>query len=189
MGFAVGVDFGSTTTKVAISKWDNESGPAAECLRVAAAIPSVVFLGEQDELAIGEHAQKLGATDPHRVIRDFKRRVGDSVPIMADGWSESTESIVAAFVRQIVDEISDEQNAVPDLVALAYPAHWGTYKQALIAGALRDAGLAEVLLVTEPAAAITDVALPAAERRSDRSGLRLRWWQFRRRGDDPIGHR
>ena len=57
---------------------------------------------------------------------------------------------------------SDEQNAVPDLVALAYPAHWGTYKQALIAGALRAAGLAEVLLVTEPAAAITDVALPAA---------------------------
>ncbi len=161
MGFAVGVDFGSTKTKVAITKWDNDSGPAAECLRVAAAIPSVVFLGEQNELAIGEHAQKLGATDPHRVIRDFKRRVGDSVPIIADGWSESTESVVAAFVRRIVDEISDEQNATPDLVALAYPAHWGTYKQALIAGALRDAGLAEVLLVTEPAAAITDAALPA----------------------------
>ena len=88
-------------------------------------------------------------------------RVGDSVPIIADGWSESTESVVAAFVRRIVDEISDEQNATPDLVALAYPAHWGTYKQALIAGALRDAGLAEVLLVTEPAAAITDAALPA----------------------------
>ena len=51
---------------------------------------------------------------------------------------------------------------IPDLVALAYPAHWGTYKQALIAGALRAAGLAEVLLVTEPAAAITDAALPAA---------------------------
>ena len=161
MGFAVGVDFGSTKTKVAITKWDNDSGPAAECLRVAAAIPSVVFLGEQNELAIGEHAQKLGATDPHRVIRDFKRRVGDSVPIIADGWSESTESVVAAFVRRIVDEISDEQNATPDLVALAYPAHWGNYKQALIAGALRDAGLAEVLLVTEPAAAITDAALPA----------------------------
>lgn len=161
MGFAVGVDFGSTKTKVAITKWDNDSGPAAECLRVAAAIPSVVFLGEQHELAIGEHAQKLGATDPHRVIRDFKRRVGDSVPIIADGWSESTESVIAAFVRRIVDEISDEQNATPDLVALAYPAHWGTYKQALIAGALRDAGLAEVLLVTEPAAAITDAGLPA----------------------------
>ena len=160
MHFAVGVDFGSTKTKVAIAKWDNGCGQAAEGIRIAVAVPSVVFLGEQHELTIGEHAQKLGATDPHRVIRDIKQRVGDSVPVIADGWCASTESIIAAFVRRLVDEVSDEQNATPDLVALAHPAHWGPYKQALLAEALRDAGLPEVLLVTEPAAAITNAVLP-----------------------------
>lgn len=161
MHFAVGVDFGSTRAKVAITKWDNDSGSAVKWSRVVATIPCVAFLGADQELTIGDHAQKLGATDPHRVIRDFKRRIGDSVPIVADGWCVSTESIMATFVRKLVDDVCDEQNVTPDLVALAHPAHWGPYKQALLADALRDAGLPEVLLVPEPAAAVRNAVVPA----------------------------
>lgn len=161
MGFAVGVDFGSSKTTVAIARWDDDCAPTPQHLQVAASVPSVIYLGDNDELVIGRRAQELGSAKPHRVIRDFKRRLGDPVPILADGWCESTESIVAALLRRVVDDAADHEGGAPDAVAVTYPAQWGPYKQALLAEALVDAGLNDVLLVSETVAAIMNAALVA----------------------------
>ena len=50
-----------------------------------ASVPSVVFLRDDGEFLIGEAATRRAATDPGRVAREFKRRVGDPTPIILGG--------------------------------------------------------------------------------------------------------
>ena len=40
-------------------------------------VPSVLFVKEDGEILVGDIAEQRGATDPTRVVREFKRRIGD----------------------------------------------------------------------------------------------------------------
>src|SRR6476660_6467791 len=139
MGYVVGVDFGSALSMAGIVKWDHGFPSIPESVRVTAAVPSVAYVNADNKLLLGSFAHRKGEADPQRVIRDFKRRMGDPVPIMVDDWSEQTENIVAAVVRQIVDDIAAEEGARPDAIAVTHPASWGAYKQELLATALTNA--------------------------------------------------
>ena len=48
-------------------------------------IPSVLFLKPDGEFLVGEAAERRGLTEPDRLAREFKRRIGDHVPIMVAG--------------------------------------------------------------------------------------------------------
>ena len=158
MGYAVGVDFGSVLSTAGIVKWDNQSPTSPESMRVSAPVPSVAYVNSADQLQLGSLAHRLGEADPQRVIRDFKGRVGDPVPIMIGAWSDQAENIVAAVIRQMLDDIAADESAAPDAIAITHPASWGAYKQQLLAAALARAGLVDVTLVPEPQAAATYAA-------------------------------
>ena len=48
-------------------------------------MPSVLFLKPDGEFLVGEAAERRGVTEPDRLAREFKRRIGDHVPIMVAG--------------------------------------------------------------------------------------------------------
>ncbi len=158
MGYAVGVDFGSVLSTAGIVKWDNECPHGTEDVRVADPVPSAAYVKSDNELLVGVAAHQRGVLNPQRVIRDFTRRLGDPVPIMVGEWTGQTEDIIATGIRRLVDDIAAEEGARPDAIAVTHPASWGPYKQELLVTALARAGLADVMLVSEPRAAAEDTA-------------------------------
>ena len=154
MGYALGVDFGTTKTTVAMVTRAGGVGQKAVHETVLAEAPSVVFLGHGDEIAIGLRAEERGLPNPHLLIRDFKRRLGDSVPVVAGARSVAAESMAALLICELVRDAVAAAGATPEALTVTYPGTWGPYKQDLLAKALEDAGLPDFELVSEPAAAI-----------------------------------
>lgn len=150
--YALGIDLGTTYT--AAATWRNGHAETASLGSRAASIPSVVLLREDETFLTGEGANRRGLTEPHRVAREFKRRLGDTTPILLGGVPYSAEALMARLLRTVVDEVGKREGGVPTAICVSHPANWGPYKTDLLLQAVRLAGLEEpVSFTTEPEAA------------------------------------
>ncbi|MDD9370270.1 MAG: Hsp70 family protein, partial [Acidimicrobiales bacterium] len=80
MGYYLGIDIGTTYTAAAV--WRDGRYEIAGLGNRAPTIPSVVLLRDDEAMLTGEAAVRRAATEPGRVAREFKRRVGDPTPII-----------------------------------------------------------------------------------------------------------
>jgi actin-like ATPase involved in cell morphogenesis len=149
--YSLGIDLGTTFTAAAVHR--NGRTDIAPLGNRAAAIPTLVFLRDDETILTGEAAERRGLTEPTRLAREFKRRVGDSVPIMLGQAPYSAERLMAALLRQVVAAVATREGSPPDRVAVSHPANWGPFKIDLLRHALDLAGLRSVTLVSEPVAA------------------------------------
>ncbi|MGH4005495.1 MAG: Hsp70 family protein, partial [Pseudonocardiaceae bacterium] len=86
MRYALGVDVGTSFTAAAIWRWDEQDKAEAVALGSRMqAVPSVLFLGADGSVVVGEAAERRTLTDPDRVVREFKRRIGDDTPLLVGG--------------------------------------------------------------------------------------------------------
>jgi molecular chaperone DnaK len=155
MSYHLGVDLGTTYTAAAIAR-----DGRAEAVTLGArsvSIPSVVCLVD-DRLLVGEPAARRAVTDPQRVAREFKRRVGDPTPLLLGGSPVAAELCMARLVEWVVATVSATEGAPPASLALTHPANWGEYKLDLLRQAVRHVGLDVDHLVPEPVAAATAYA-------------------------------
>jgi molecular chaperone DnaK len=156
----LGIDLGTTYTAAAICR------PAVDGLEVQVVplsnhshvIPSVLFLPGDGSLVVGEGAQRRSLTDPDRVVREFKSRVGDEIPLRVGGSPYYAHDLAAEFVSWLYRYVIDREGGRPEDVALTCPASWGPYKIGLFERAVRDAGLDSVTLLSEPQAAAISYA-------------------------------
>lgn len=117
------------------------------------AVPSVLFFAPDGRVLVGEAAERRGLDDPQRMVREFKRRIGDSVPLsVGDGW-HAPEDIYATMARWVVDRAVERQGSPPSSIIMTHPAAWGQHRISLVLEALGAKGLAEVTLISEPEAA------------------------------------
>jgi actin-like ATPase involved in cell morphogenesis len=151
MVYALGVDLGTSFTAAAVFR--DERVEIASLGNRSVAIPSVVLLRGGDEILAGDAADRRAQTEPGRVAREFKRRMGDSTPIYLGGSQYSAEQLMARLLRWVADEISAREGGPPDHLALSHPANWAAYKRRLLEEAVRFTGLPPATLVTEPEAA------------------------------------
>ncbi len=150
--YALGIDLGTTFT--AAATWRNGHAEIASLGSRASAIPSVVLLREDETFLTGEGANRRGLSEPHRVAREFKRRLGDTTPILLGGVPYSAEALMARLLRSVVDEVVTREGGSPSAICVSHPANWGPYKTDLLLQAVRLAGLEEpVSFTTEPEAA------------------------------------
>ncbi|GIE29882.1 hypothetical protein Ait01nite_029270 [Actinoplanes italicus] len=150
--YALGIDLGTTYTAAAV--WRSGHAEIASLGSRSAAIPSVVLLRADETVLTGEIASRRGLTEPHRVAREFKRRLGDPTPILLGGVPYSAESLMARMLRAVVDEVSSREGGEPDRICVSHPANWGPYKIDLMYQVIRLAGIEQpVQLTTEPQAA------------------------------------
>ncbi|MEM9611291.1 MAG: Hsp70 family protein, partial [Actinomycetota bacterium] len=159
MSYQLGVDLGTTYTAAAIQRDGRTS--VVELGNRAASIPSVIFLREDETILTGEAANRRGVTEPDRIAREFKRRVGDPTPILVGGTPYSAESLSAKLLRWVVDHVSEREGGPPSSIAVTHPANWGPYKQDLLSQAIRIADLTDVATLTEPEAAAIHYAAQA----------------------------
>ncbi len=156
MGYSLGIDLGTTFTAAAVAL-DGRT-EVVSLGNHAATIPSVVFLRDDGDVIVGDVAQRRGQQEPDRFAREFKRRFGDSTPIMLGHTPYSAERLMAAVLQQVAGQVTERYGGPPDSVAIAHPANWGPYKIELLGQAVQLAGLSGARFVTEPEAAAVHFA-------------------------------
>ena len=157
MPYRLGVDLGTTFTAAAVS--DGSTEPTVIGLgNRALQIPSVLFLKPDGEFLVGEAAERRGLTEPDRLAREFKRRIGDHVPIMVAGAPFSPQALTAHLLRWVVDRATERMGEGPAEVILTHPANWGPFRLELLDQVTVMAGLASASRCTEPEAAAAQYA-------------------------------
>ena len=151
MSYSLGVDLGTSYTAAAIAR--DGRVEIANLGNQSATIPSVVLLKEDHTVLTGDAANRRGVTEPDRVGRGFKRRVGESAPILLGGAPQSAEALMAHLLRWVADEVAAREGGPAEHLAVCHPANWGQYKQDLLAQAVRIAELGRATFLTEPEAA------------------------------------
>ena len=159
--YQVGIDLGTTYTAAAVCR-DGEARPETVALATAgAAVASVVFLAPDGALLVGEPAQRRALSEPRRVVREFKRRIGDGTPLVVGGTSIPADTLSARFVAWVVDEVARREGGPASAITVTHPVEWGEHKRRSFAAALTAEGLSEVAFLTEPQAAAIGYASAA----------------------------
>ncbi|QNE21567.1 Hsp70 family protein [Kribbella qitaiheensis] len=166
MGYRLGVDLGTTFTAAAMR---NGGPPSMLGLgNRALQIPSVLYLQEDGQFLVGEAAERRGATDPSRVVREFKRRIGDPIPLMVAGTPFSAQALSARLLSSVVATATERRGAPPDEIVLTYPANWGAYKRELVDQVIALADIGPTITCPEPQAAAIQYAAQARLQAGDR---------------------
>ena len=157
MPYRLGVDLGTTFTAAAVS--DGVAEPTVIGLgNRALQVPSVLFLKPDGEFLVGEVAERRGLTEPDRLAREFKRRIGDHVPIMVAGAPFSPQALTSHLLRWVVGAASERMGGQPAEVILTHPANWGPFRLELLDQVAVMAGVGAVQRCTEPEAAAAQYA-------------------------------
>src|SRR5947199_6945282 len=123
MPYRLGVDMGTTFTAAAVCR-----DGACDVLGLgerALQVPSVVYLREDGTFLVGEAAESRAAAEPQRVAREFKRRIGDTVPVLLAGAPFSAEALTAQLLRWVVEVATQREGEAPESITVTHPANWG----------------------------------------------------------------
>src|SRR5918996_147278 len=156
MPYRLGVDLGTTFTAAAVA--DGSEPTVIGLGNRALQIPSVLFLKPDGEFLIGEAAERRGLSEPDRLAREFKRRIGDHVPIMVAGAPFSPQALTAQLLRWVVNAASERMGETPSEVVLTHPANWGPFQLELLDQVAVMAGVTSTRRCTEPEAAAAQYA-------------------------------
>ncbi len=156
MGYGLGVDLGTTFT--AAATFDDGAATMVGLGNRALQIPSVLYLRSGEPPLVGEAAERRGLQDPGPLVREFKRRFGDPVPVMVDGTPYSAPALTAHLLRWVLQQTTERMGAPPSTVVLTRPANWGEFKLDLLRDVARLADVQNALTCTEPEAAAIEYA-------------------------------
>jgi len=155
-GYSLGVDLGTTYTAAALSR--SRSVELCTLGDRAPVVPSVVFLVEDGSVLVGDAATRRATLEPTRAAREFKRRLGDPVPILLGGSPMSPETLTARLLQWVVREVSTREGGPPAKLVVTCPANWGPHRRELLQHAIEMADVGPAEVVTEPVAAAVDAA-------------------------------
>jgi actin-like ATPase involved in cell morphogenesis len=150
--FHLGIDLGTTYTAAAVAR--DGRVEAVPLGHRAVSIPSVLYIRD-NEFIVGEAAGRRAATEPGRVAREFKRRLGDPTPVLVGGAPLAPELLMARLLRWVVEQVSESEGEPPASITVTHPANWGAYKIDLLRSAVRHVGIDAVDYLPEPVAAAT----------------------------------
>ncbi|MDQ0824391.1 molecular chaperone DnaK [Arthrobacter sp. B2I5] len=156
MSYALAVDVGTSFTAAAVVRFHHGPSAVPECLPLGArgaSVPSVVYYPEEGAVLVGEAAERRGLDSPERVVREFKRRIGDDVPFVLGTLALQPEDVFATMARWVADRAAEREGGPASAVFLTHPAAWGSHRLSVIRDALAAHGLENVTLLPEPEAA------------------------------------
>ena len=149
--YAVGIDIGTTYTAAAV--WRDGRAEIVPLGSHSAAIPSAVFLRSDGTFLTGESAYRRGLSEPGRVVRQVKRRLGDTTPILLGGTPYSAAALTARMLRSVVEAVSSREGGPPSSICITHPASWGPYQVDLLHQVVRLADVEQPVRFTTEAQA------------------------------------
>ncbi|MET9228743.1 type VII secretion-associated protein [Lentzea sp. NPDC003310] len=150
MSLHVAVDFGTSSTCVAISAHGRE--PQVVVFDGQPLVPSAVFAAADGTLFVGQEAERQAAVDPARYEPHPKRRVDEGELLLGSTVLPVVDVVRAVLARAVGEARRVGGGAPVDLLVLTHPADWGTVRTRVLLHAARGLGR-EVVLVPEPVAA------------------------------------
>jgi Hsp70 protein/Septum formation len=155
LAYQLGIDLGTTYT--AAATYDPDSGRGPEVVNLGdrgPTVPSVLCLQPGGEFLAGDAAERHAVTDPQRIARQFKRRLGDPTPLVVGDASLPAEVLMARLLRWVIDTVVRARGGErPSSIVLTHPANWGPFKRDLLDKAAELAGIGRTILLAEPQAA------------------------------------
>ncbi|RTL68714.1 MAG: cell surface protein [Pseudonocardiaceae bacterium] len=156
MGYNLGVDLGTTFVAAAVAR---DSRVEMFTLGDRTVVtPSVVFLREDGNLVTGDAANRRAVSNPDRVAREFKRRLGDPTPVVLGGSPYAVTTLLGTLLGDVLGRVTETEGGKPDSVVLTHPANWGPFRRELFEEVPQFAGLTGPETVTEPEAAAAHYA-------------------------------
>jgi hypothetical protein len=152
MTYQLGVDPGTTFTAAAVAK--DGRVEITELGTRSGLMPSAVCVAADGVELVGEAAWRRRTAHSGSVALEFKRRVGDLVPVLLGGVPYGADRLMAMLLRGAVDAVAATEGGTAERVVVTYPAAWGSDKRDVLDGALRRAGIAATT-ITEPEAVAT----------------------------------
>ncbi|PZS29602.1 MAG: hypothetical protein DLM61_12585, partial [Pseudonocardiales bacterium] len=162
MSYWLGIDVGTTFTAAAICRQEAGRPGVPEVVGLgtrSTAVSSVLYLAPDGQIVVGEAAERRAVTDPDRVVREFKRRIGDEVPMVVGGRAHAAPEIAAMVLGWVIERVAAREGGPAAGIVVTHPAGWGPYKISTMTAAVRAAGLASVTFRTEPEAAAASYAV------------------------------
>ncbi len=159
MSYSLGVDLGTTFVAAAVGH-----APQVEMFTLgdrSVVSPAAVYARDDGSVVTGEAAIRRAISNPDRVGREFKRRLGDPTPVILGGTAYPVTTLLAKVLRDVVTRVTDIEGAPPGRVVLTHPANWGPYRRELFDEVPELAGLTNghtPRTVTEPEAAAAHYA-------------------------------
>lgn len=151
----LGIDFGTSNTSAAHTNAVKGVVEAVNLGHNTVTMPSSVYLGEGDKIAVGNVAIDRGTADPTRFIPAPKRLVPQQT-FQINGYDVSSSLPVSAVLSSVVERATREHNGVaPSGLVLTYPETWSRSELGVLLSAATDLGVARenILTVSEPQAA------------------------------------
>lgn len=154
--YCIAVDVGTSRVAAAIASVGPNAVRAAAAFplgRNSDSAPAVAFIGDDGQVLLGDAAERRGLTEPQRLIREFKRSLGDDVPFLVAGQEISAHSVFAHTVSSVLSAATEREGCPATQVVLTHPVAWGPHRIGLVRDALAAAGHGEVDTISEPEAA------------------------------------
>ena len=150
MSLRVAVDFGTSSTCVALSRHGRE--PQVVVVDGQPIVPSAVFAAADGTLFVGQEAERQAAVDPSRYEPHPKRRVDEGELLLGSSVLPVVDVVRAVLTRAVDEARHVAGGARVDLLVLTHPADWGAIRTRVLLQAARGLGQ-EIRLVPEPVAA------------------------------------
>ena len=147
----VGIDLGTTNSEIAVVRDGRvEVIPVAGGLRI---LPSVVGIGDDGALLVGEAARNQLAVHPQRTVRSIKRRMGENSRVTMADKDYAPQEISAMILRRLKTLAQDYLGFDVLKAVITVPAFFSDAQRQATREAGQIAGLEVVRIINEPTAA------------------------------------
>jgi molecular chaperone DnaK len=157
MSRIVGIDLGTSTSEIGCIV-DGTARLIPNSLGKLVT-PSVVHIGEDGEILVGEEAAEYLFTRPDCTFMEVKRLTGGSEKLKAHGKEYTPEEIQAMLLRYLVRCAEDNLNEKIDRAVITVPAYFTDLQRRATTKAGELAGLQVERIINEPTAAALDYGL------------------------------
>ncbi len=150
--FALAIDIGNSRVVSAVARVTRGAQEEATVFAFGDdehSAVSAVFVDSDGTLSFGSEAERLGAAEPERFIREFVHDLGDDVPIMVGEHAVRAEDLYARMCAWIVEAVTASEGFPPAAIAITHPTAWGGHRRRLVRDALERVGIVDAVLLTE----------------------------------------
>jgi hypothetical protein len=155
--YFLGVDVGTSSVSAAVARFSEDGSVVVapvQLTRHGNSAPAVAFVTAGGEVLFGDAAERRGLLEPHRLVRQFTRSIGDDVPLLIAGQQVRPEDLLVGTVRSVLDVAARREPGSWAGVVVTYPMGWGPHRIGLVRSALAEAGLGEISLMADAEAAV-----------------------------------
>ena len=154
----ISIDIGTSYSSVCLLTPEGKAEPVETTTGISIyggkySLPSAVFVDENGKVLVGQAAMNSRRRMPQNFRSEFKRDLGQDIPIVLGDRRFLPEDLYTELVLHIKGCVEKQGMEEVEKAYITYPASFGKAKRERITQAARKAGLFNTELVDEPTAA------------------------------------